>query len=232
MSSESRSTNSLEKSSRLRRLLSKPTIILVAIFSVADLVAGFFHWLRTEGVLKSRFFNLARDLGFGEIVQYCKLGIIIYILRLWYPRRKEPVIKAWTILFVFLLLDDALGMHEFIGKLVLKVWDLKEMFGVAPKELGEIIGFAVVEGVALMYVFFKVLTAPSDLKVFSFCAGLALFPMIAAGIVLDSLPYPLMEQVAEMLACTLLLAFFHNHYRKNIEPILENGGATNHNRSA
>lgn len=202
----------------LERLSQKQTITILIFFTILDLIAGFLYWLHTEEILPSRFFNLSRDRGFGEIIQYAKFGFIIYMLHQLFKERLELIYRAWFIFFIALLLDDSLGIHEFIGKILITLIPFDAPGGLRAKDIAEIVGFALIEGVALFYVFLKFLTASKGARKYSLLLFCSLCPLIISGIILDSLPYAFIEQAGEMIGGTIVLCFVHWNYNKRTMP--------------
>jgi hypothetical protein len=188
-------------------------LALAGLCTLADACAGLLHWLNEEGVLSSRFFRLARDRGFGEIIQYAKFGLILWLLVTWHKATPARVFRAWIILFTLLLLDDALGIHEWLGGLLLSDTSLRGPFGVRAKDLAEVVPLIVLEGSALGYVGLEYLRAEPLLQRVSRGIGLALVPYVASSLFLDLARWPLAEQVGEMASMTVLLLVVHTLFR-------------------
>lgn len=184
---------------------------LVAGFLLLDALALVLYGLYRNDILDSRFFHIARDRGFGEIVQYLKFGVVLAVLTAWRRLRPSPLLTAWQWFFLVLLLDDAIGLHEAGGELVLHLVNLPAPEGIRAKDLAEALSLLFLEGPFALYVAFRYLQAPPDLRRFSRYLALALLPLFLFGIVLDSLPLPHVEQLGEMVAMTILMAFTHGY---------------------
>lgn len=201
------------------KLIEKNTVILLAIFILLDLFAILLYWFYTQGVLESRFWRLARDRGFSEIIQYLKFGLIILMLVRWNRIRPSKLIVAWVILFVVMLIDDSLGVHEAVSELLMAVINFPEIEGYRTKDIVEAGAFAAFEGTACLYVAFCFLNkAPKDLRIYSILLALAMVPLIFSGLVLDIAHIPMMEQMGEIASMSLLLGFVHWHYRTRTLP--------------
>jgi len=199
----------------IHRIWNAPTGVLLFVFTLFDLLAGLMHWFLSQGILHSRFFRLPRDRGLAESLQYLKLGAVIYMLVAWRRTRPSKLITAWIILFAIMLFDDAIGVHEFVAKLLLPlVPDFSTPGGMRIKDLLEEGSIAVIEGAACLYVAFRYLQAPPDLRAYSKRLCVALIPLVVFGLLFD-LPYlPLTEQIGEMAGMSVLLGFVHIHYRR------------------
>lgn len=142
------------------QLLSLRTVVLLSVFTLADIVAGLLNGLYLKGVLSSRFFRLARDRGFAELIQYGKFGLIILMLIAWNRVRASRLITAWVILFAVMLADDASGLHEAIGGGLMRIVEFPSFEGVRMKDIAEAMAFALMEGTACVYVVVRYSQAP------------------------------------------------------------------------
>ena len=139
---------------------------ILGFFVLADALAWLLYGFYTQDILTSRFFHIARDRGFGEIVQYPKFGVMIAVLVR--ARRQWPsrLVNAWLILFTVMLLDDAIGIHEAIGG-----WLLPEPSahwrGLRLKDLAEAAAIAALEGGTFLYMAYCHFREPPAKRVFS-----------------------------------------------------------------
>lgn len=186
---------------------------LLAFFVAADALAVLLHGFHAQGLLPSRFFHVARDRGFGEIVQYLKFGVLIAVLARWRLRWPSRLVSAWAILFGVMLLDDALGIHEEVGG-----WLLADpgahWRGVRLKDLAEAVSFAALEGTAFLWIAVCHLREAPERRGFSWWFAAALAPVVFCGLVLDVVRAPMVESAGEMLSMTLLLAAVLWRYRR------------------
>lgn len=195
------------------RLIALPPLLLAAGFTVADLAAGWLHGLYAHGHLPHRFFNLSRDRGLAETIQYAKFGVIILLLSRWRRAQPSRLVTAWIVLFAVMLLDDAIGIHEAVGDWILSVIPIAATELVRAKDLAEAMVFAALEGSVCLYVALRYFQAPAGQRGFSWAFALALIPLVTSGLVLDELPFYMAEQIGEMASMTLLLVTVHWQYR-------------------
>jgi hypothetical protein len=189
----------------VHRIATLPPAQLIAVATLADLLAGALYWLYTQDVLESRFFRLGRDRGCAEIVQYLKLGLVLYMLAALHPARGSPLIRAWIILFVAILLDDSLGIHEAFGELFWIVIGSGEPVTQRAKDLAEAGGFALLEGSICLYILWRHVHAPANQRASSLWMMAGLVPLVFFGMVLDIAHSPLTEQIGEMAGMSLVL---------------------------
>ncbi len=200
----------------LRRLLASRTSTLVLCLLALDILAFYFHQLHLQEVLPSRFFRIARDRGFGELVQYTKYALTIVLLI--GLRRESPgrVLTGWLVLYWVILFDDSLGLHEALGKLFAAWSGAGAILGRDPKDVFELVGFALLEGTALLYVFIGYCRSAPDMRRFSVALAIAMSPLFLAGFLLDTLPWHYAEEAGEMLGGLLPLVFLHIYCRRHL----------------
>ncbi len=111
-----------------------PCLLLVdGLFILAHLLTLHTDWLTAAG------FGLDKDAGYGEWWQYLKLAGGIGLLWLLLRRQRAPLYLHWLLLFLYLLLDDALMLHEKGGRWLATVLGLNGGWGLRPRDWGELI---------------------------------------------------------------------------------------------
>lgn len=114
------------------------------------------HRLGLTGKIPSIFW-IAQDGGLPEDFNYLKWAIIIVAL-IWVALRDRwwtPF--AWSLVFLLILIDDSLQVHETFGALIARSADLQPGFFLEPSDLGELcvfglMGLAVVALTGLTFV--------------------------------------------------------------------------------
>jgi hypothetical protein len=96
-------------------------------------------------------YSLGREGGYSEVFQYVKTYGIAFILGLLWSRTREHAYGAWMLLFLYVLCDDALEIHERLGKLIAASFGYEPALGLMAKDLGELTVYGVV-GVAFLAV--------------------------------------------------------------------------------
>lgn len=193
---------------------------ILGFLVLADALAWLLYGFSTQDILSSRFFHIARDRGFGEIVQYLKFGVIIAVLVRWRRQWPSRLFHAWLILFAVMLLDDAIGIHEAIGG-----WLQPEpgahWRGLRLKDLAEAVTIVALEGGAFLYVACCHFREPPAQRGFSWWFTAALVPVAFSGMVLDIVRAPMVEAAGEMIAMTILLAvvLWQYHVRRGTPPV-------------
>lgn len=199
----------------LARIADRPTVSLVIIFVVLDLLGLACAWMYTSDILESRFFRLGRDRGLIEFIEYGKFALIIHMLLELWRSGGEPVVRAWTILFSIMLADNFIGIHEEVGQLIVDNVTLPDVGLKRPKDLAEILVLAALEGTALLYVIYCYFTGGDAGRKYSnqLIAIFGIFVFFA--LVMDAVGNQYVEESGEMLGMTLIMAWVHSRHRNN-----------------
>jgi len=89
--------------------------------------------------LDNPLYFLNRERGYPEAFQYIKLFWIVLLLGQYFVAQRRPVYAVWASVFFYLLLDDAMRIHERIGQWLEHEAELPSLFGLAPHHLGELL---------------------------------------------------------------------------------------------
>ncbi|MBK8985151.1 MAG: hypothetical protein IPM39_03575 [Chloroflexi bacterium] len=123
--------------------------LLVALIA-GDVLFLLAHFLLVfTPLLTSGSFYLDVDGGYPEWVQYLKFGSLAALMALLFRRQRAPLYLFWLALFAYLLLDDALRLHEVAGLWLAETAVLPPLLTLRPQDLGEL-GFSAVIGLALL----------------------------------------------------------------------------------
>lgn len=196
-----------------RRVLDRHTGVLAATYVALDAIALALYGLWLKGLLSSRFFRFGIDRSYIEWVEYSKILLIIWMLREAGRRTTDPVFRAWQLLFLVMLLDDILGLHESLGEALAHWWLLPGFGPVSPAELGEVVAFFLSEGVVSIWVGIHYLRSGPQARKFSRYLVLVIGLFAFCAIVVDISGHKILEECGEALAMTGILAYVHFHHR-------------------
>lgn len=137
------------------------------------------------GATASSLFSISTDGSYSEVYQYIKELWITALLILLSRFRKNPLFLSWAFLFLYLLLDDSLGIHENLGNLLAKLTGLHGAYGLRPEDFGELavslfFGGLIFGSICLLHL----LSGPPDRQLSSFLFVLVLL-LIFFGLLLD-----------------------------------------------
>jgi hypothetical protein len=109
--------------------------ILVLLLMI-DIALIFLHATHSYiGIPKSGMFSIEWEMGHGEVFQYIKEFWIasLLVLRTVSPLPLSLALRGlnlgWGLLFVYLLLDDSIKIHESLGEFLAKVTGLSAWMG-------------------------------------------------------------------------------------------------------
>lgn len=164
--------------------------------------------------------NVSQDGGLPEIFQYVKFTIILFIIIYLIFQKKRKFFFCWFVLFLVMLLDDSLKLHEISGKFLVIYLDIQPFMGLDSVNYGELL-YAFIAGIVIL-----------PLMVYCYIAGdrtyrksfldlvLLLSILLFFGIFIDALHsyfwyvYPLggifglIEDGGEMIALSLIAWYF------------------------
>jgi hypothetical protein len=96
--------------------------------------------------LRGPHYSLETDGGLAEFYQYMKqFWIVLCMVTVFLQRRQAPYL-CWAGLFGFLLIDDAVQLHERAGYIIGKRLGLPAWFGLRPDDFGELLVAGLVAG--------------------------------------------------------------------------------------
>ena len=106
----------------------KSSKILFILLILVDLGFIFIHILYKFDVVTNPLYSIKKDLGYPERYQYVKefsIALLLFIIAL---QSSQIVYLAWSTLFMYLLLDDSLRIHERIGGYLVDYFELQPAF--------------------------------------------------------------------------------------------------------
>lgn len=101
-------------------------IIVYAFYAYSDLIT-------------SVLFSLEQDRGYAEVFQYIKEYWIAILLLLLALNKRSLLYLGWSLLFFYLLLDDSLEIHEWLGGKISYRLGIPPAFNLRPIDFGEMI---------------------------------------------------------------------------------------------
>lgn len=83
-------------------------------------------------------YSITLNGGYSEIFQYIKEFLIVILLLMLAFDRKQPIYLAWSLLFLYILIDDSMQLHENISAYLAQTFDFKPMFRLKAVDFGEL----------------------------------------------------------------------------------------------
>ena len=115
---------------------SASTFLLLLL--VADCAFIFLHFLLLKGLLNNPLLALTRDRGYPEMYQYIKESWIVVLLFSMLIRTRAAGYSVWALLFLYLLFDDALKIHETFGGYIAVRLEFTPFRGLRAQDFGEL----------------------------------------------------------------------------------------------
>lgn len=198
--------------------------LLLALLLTIDLAFIGMHLLLYYGSsLDNELFALSKDRSYPEQFQYLKELVIALLLVGSARRRGDWRYLVWATLFVYLLADDYLTLHETIGATLSRRYDFPNQWGLRGQDFGELSVYLIV-GCSFLVLFATVFyTGNPTFRHFSYhLLGLLVFfaSFVVIGDMLHALVtssrliplFDVPEDGSEMVGMSLLLWAVYRHW--------------------
>jgi hypothetical protein len=211
-----RGTRHWSSATALLLLLVASDLGFVAVHMVSEL---------TPLVAAAPLLNIEVDHSYPEIFQYLKFFWIVLLLACIAVQKQQAHYGAWALLFFYLLLDDALGFHEFAGVSMAGQDGFEAALGLRAVDFGELIGSAVAAlllGAGLVWAYAR---GSHEFKAVSHDLGLMVAGLVFFGVGVDMahelfgqgsvsrFAFGLLEDGGEMLMASLIVCYVFNLQR-------------------
>lgn len=118
------------------------TAVFLCLLAV-DFAFVLLHFLQLTDFVDDPLFSLERDRAYPERFQYIKILSIAMLMLLVRKRTNMIGFSAWSLLFLYLLVDDAFQVHELFGGTIASSWAMSPALGLRAKDFGELIVSAI-----------------------------------------------------------------------------------------
>ena len=163
------------------------TLFLILLLS-ADLAFIVLHTLEfMNHSITNPLLSLEMDQGFPEVFQYIKWFWIITLLTYLPIKRRSLKFSAWVGVFIYLLLDDALRIHETVGGIIADNLTMFPPFGLRVKDIGELIVTGVAGVFLVSFVLIAYIYGSKNFKKMSNDLFLLIFTLAFFGVFVDML---------------------------------------------
>lgn len=138
----------------MKQFINKYFVCMLSLFVAADLAfialgiiyeCGFINLAEVCNALNfDSYFSLTRDRGYAEVFQYLKEYWLIILFGFLAINQNFKIYSGWLFLSIYLLLDDALEIHENLGLIIANRLNYISLFNLRPEDYGELTVFAIV----------------------------------------------------------------------------------------
>lgn len=138
---------------------SNRVISVLYLLVVTDISFFMLHFLDLHlGLGTHGRFSIETDRGYAEIFQYLKEYWSALLLGWIVLKKRSYAYLSWCLLFLYLLLDDSIGIHERVGILLGQQLGVSTILGIAASDFGEIVvsvsvAFLLIVSIAVAYRF-------------------------------------------------------------------------------
>jgi hypothetical protein len=126
---------------RLKLQLSAEVLLLLLLTDGLTILAHFAFRLSPQ--FNSPYWSISADRGFGETFQYIKEFWLFCSFAILTRMRAEWAYLSLSLLFGYLLIDDAFFVHEQVGDWIGKAEHFQQLFGLRSNDLGELVVAAI-----------------------------------------------------------------------------------------
>ncbi|MBL8272147.1 hypothetical protein [Steroidobacter sp.] len=197
---------------------------LLLLLIAADLAFIFLHVVYVEtALLRGRPFSLEADNGLPEAYQYVKQYWAALLMVALFRRTRAVVYLGWTLVFTFLLLDDAFQFHEQFGKWLAANYSVPVAFGLRPDDIGELLFAGFIGGVTALLIGFGYWRGDAQARIVSrdIAVLIVLLAIVGVGVdvvhVISYFKAPMLAQFlliledgGEMLVVSVIAAYTFN----------------------
>lgn len=195
-----------------------------------DIILIIIHCLILLGLSTQyyRILSLTTDQSIPETYQYIKELWIFLILGFSFFTKKDFIYLFWSLLFLFFLLDDFIGIHETIGKVLVQKLELMPKFYLRSQDFGEILVVLIVGFVFALMLLLAFIKSKNEGKRTSKILFLLVLLLVFFGVGIDMLHsasdhlsrylykiLALIEDGGEMIVMSLILWYTLNRETLN-----------------
>jgi hypothetical protein len=194
--------------------IEKETTKFLFLLLIADLSFMLIHIVYKMDLISNSLFSIEKDHGYAEVYQYIKEFWIVVLLFITAIKRTHIIYFAWSSLFMYLLLDDSLQIHEKFGSYVVNYFNYQPMFSLRAQDFGELsvsmlFGFLLFTFIGISYLLSDHIAKKISKHLFILVMSLAFF-----GVLVDMLHiaipwgksiFGLIEDGGEMLIMSIIV---------------------------
>ncbi len=132
-----------------------PRIVWLFLMLLLSADFAFFglNLLLKQHYLSNPLFSIQKDGGYAELYQYLKELWMILLLAVMWLRVRQPLFLGWLLLWLYLLVDDSLQLHEQAGEWLAEPATWEKWAGIGADAWGELVYLSMV-GVLLLGVLY------------------------------------------------------------------------------
>lgn len=201
------------------KIFDKNALLFFLLIFGTDVVYIFLDIFESKTNLLGISFLLSTERGYAESFQYLKFFwvIILFVYLTKFSGTKNYI--AWVILFLYLLCDDALQIHEKLGKSISQNFGFTPPFNLRLRDFGELAISSVAGAILLPILIFAFRTGDTYFRRLSKDLFILIICLLFFGVFIDIIDIALnighagalIEDGGEMIVCSLILLIVINY---------------------
>ncbi|MBE8233249.1 MAG: hypothetical protein HAW67_05885, partial [Endozoicomonadaceae bacterium] len=197
------------------------TSTLLLLLLVTDCIFVILHFVALIPAFDNPLLGINKDQGYAEIYMYLKELWIIILFIFILIKTKTVGYIGWTLLFIYILLDDSLQIHETLGGYLAAQLEFSSLLGLRPQDFGELTVSALSSAILLGLLLIFYITSSSAFKNVTQNVFLLLLLLAFFGIFIDMLDmmiklgwkvdyiFAAIEDGGELIVMSLLLYYIY-----------------------
>jgi len=162
--------------------------LLLYLFIATDILFIIVHIIHESNqvpALAYAYYSIEEDKGYAELFQYIKEYWIALLLSFLAVQKRSFLYLGWSLLFFYVLLDDAVQIHEKLGIVISSQLGLVDKFHLRAVDFGEILVSVLVGLFFLIFLTFAYRFGDSTSRKSSKSLMMMLFALALFGIIAD-----------------------------------------------
>ena len=156
-------------------------LLIDVIFILTTGILGI-QALRQPGFETPVLLDISRDESIGEFFNFLKWAVVIGVMFMAYQARGHAMFLSLSIVFLLILADDSLQLHEYIGSVLSRAFpENRELY----QTLFELAAFAVLGIICLILILIPWRRTPRDVKTLLAPMALLFLGLVFCGVGLD-----------------------------------------------
>lgn len=124
----------------MKKLKFQPAAEILLLLLLTDFLSILGHFaFRLSPQISSTYWAITTDRGFGETFQYVKEFWLFCSFAILASSRAEWSYMSLSLLFGYLLIDDAFSVHEGVGEWIATTQNFQPVLGLRAVDLGELV---------------------------------------------------------------------------------------------
>ncbi len=168
--------------------------LLLGLLAVDSLLFALYFSGQFFNLSLGRLFVISSDWSLPEMFQYLKELSLLVMLFVGFVTFKKNLYFAWTVLFGYLLLDDALMIREWLGNVIAQTLTFQLPLHLRGNDLGEMIALALFAALLVPLLAFTHFSSDTSTRKISWLLFPWLALLILCGVVFDMIHSVFMGQ--------------------------------------